>query len=203
MRGKRRRDQQVRAARLQAAAVRSRAPLDGLLRRKRLHPKTRDLYAACFKDFLLRARQLSVPVATAEQLDAALDRDFVQLFLQGKSVQDVRRLFYAAIAERELRPLELPLAHASLRGFTRDEPEPARDPCTWEAALLIADWILRLGGRVNVLMSAAVVVQFDTYARPGALLVLRREAILEPGMSRFAVQRQFLLEFFPTSGGVA
>eukprot|EP00959_Pyramimonas_sp_CCMP1952_P413842 8671098-Pyramimonas_sp.AAC.1 len=59
-------------------------------------------------------------------------------------------------------------------------PGRIRDPCPIEAAWLIVQWLLLKNQAFYFWCALAVVLQVDTYVRPGALMDIKREDLLPP-----------------------
>ena len=59
-----------------------------------------------------------------------------------------------------------------MKGLKKEDPDIARDPITWESVVSIDEWLAPSGESDGILAACAVLLDFDLYARPGALLKL-------------------------------
>jgi integrase len=114
-------------------------------------------------------------------VDVALEKYFEQLFVLGKTASEARYALQGWAWAHPSMPTSartnFPLAKACLKGWKNMEPGVSRDPCPWEVALLLMQWLVE---NSETLMAFAVAISFDTYIRPGVLVGLRRENLLRP-----------------------
>lgn len=167
-------------------------PVQGFLRRRRVGPAGRSKYlkaAADFREFCATQR---LSLASSPEVDDALDQYQVHLFAGEKSrLRVAREAFYGVRYAFDLHNFHLPLSKASLEGFRKEDPDASREPCPWEALVLAVLPIMEMGTAESVLASAALLLNFDAYARPGALCQLRGSSLLRAGSNRWC------LIFFP------
>lgn len=156
---------------------------EGLLRGRRLAVDSMIVYQKWVCDFLLWCPNngyARLDTTHAGAVDKALDRFLVDLFLKKLPASDAQDAYYAVRWRFCLTNVDLRLANASLKGFKKKNPDEARDPLTWAGTVLISHWLARSGESDGILAACAVLLDFDTYARPGALLKLTRADLLEP-----------------------
>jgi hypothetical protein len=143
--------------------------------------KTRDLYSAAVVAFTVFAIGLGLGLSTMTLVDDALEKYFEQLFVLGKTASEARYALQGWAWKHPSMPTNaranFPLAKACLKGWKNMEPGVSRDPCPWEVALLLMQWLIEAG---EIFMAVAVAISFDTYIRPGVLVCLRRENLLRP-----------------------
>ena len=93
-----------------------------------------------------------------------------------------------------------PFARATLKGFSREEPDQARDGVTFEETLLMAEFLRAKGGMTNIMAAAAMLIQFDTYQRPKSVLDLLAKDAHPPSDARAARALQvWTLVFHPST----
>ena len=97
----------------------------------------------------------------------------VRLFANKASLQEGREAYYGVRFVFDTQNFHLPLAHASLDGYKREDPDSSRELCTWEAVCLSALQVLELPDPEAPLAAAAILIDFDVCARPGALCGLQ------------------------------
>ena len=162
------------------------------MRRRRVGPRGRAKYTKASQDFQSFCAARDLPLASSDDIDRALDSYLVFLFAGNKQrVQVAREAFYGVRYWYDLHNFHLPLSHASLEGFRKEDPDSARDPCPFEVLVLACVEILRLGTAEAVLAVVALLFCFDAYARPGALCSLRGGSLIRAGAHGWA------LIFFP------
>ena len=125
-----------RAAALGAAVT---DPL--FLQRHTVRPATAAQYLKAADEFLVWTRHRQLSVATQKLRDNAMRQYLIHLFLHGEPAFAARVAMYGYMYKMGLNrrdPLEFPLPRSSLAGYGKAAPEAQRDPCPWEAALLIA-----------------------------------------------------------------
>ncbi|CAE8613278.1 unnamed protein product, partial [Polarella glacialis] len=138
-----------------------------------------------------------------DQVDAAMEKYFELLFVRGVSQYAARCALYGWAylhPTMSTKPRHhFPLSKAALKGWKNLEPGGSKDPCPWEVALLIAEWMMANG---YVKMAAFVILCFDTYVRPGILSLIRRENILPPVPGVNASYKHWSLVLSPKTEGV-
>ena len=111
----------------------------GFMRRRRVGPAGRSKYlkdAGLFRRFCSDHR---LAATTSSEVDIALDLYMVRLFAQKRApLQEAREAYYGTRFAFDLLNHHLPLAHASLDGYKREDPDSAREPCPWEIAVMVA-----------------------------------------------------------------
>ena len=81
-------------------------------------------------------------------MDKAMNRYVHELYFGGEGVFSARMAVYgtAHVLVLPLRdPATLQLSRKALAGYSKCAPDCQRDPCPWEAALLIAGALIRMG----------------------------------------------------------
>ncbi|CAK0827978.1 unnamed protein product [Prorocentrum cordatum] len=151
-------------------------------------PGTLRTYKAEVAEFRAWAAGRGLGLRTPESADSAMSDYFDWLFAQRGQPQLGRWTLYG-YALLHLSHLGrgghvLPRAKAALRGWVRQMPGRIRDPCPIEAAWLIAQWMLLKNQAFYFWCSLAVVMQVDTYVRPGALLDIKKEDLVPPLLQR-------------------
>mmetsp|Transcript_49406 Transcript_49406/g.117568 ORF Transcript_49406/g.117568 Transcript_49406/m.117568 type:complete len:392 (-) Transcript_49406:322-1497(-) len=120
--------------------------------------------------------------ASLPVLDRALAGELGRFYFEGLGVASAQYLLAAVAFTRNtrLRDLEIPVAKAALAGFLRLCRPKSRNPTPWEAVVLIADWLASRTSAADVQAAAAILLQFDIYARPSEVLNLHKEDITPP-----------------------
>ena len=164
----------------------------GFLRRRRVGPAGRTKYLKAAGLFTSFCRDRRMAYTTPAEVDHALDIYLVWLFAKQRvPLQNAREAYYGVRFAFDLQNSHLTLARASLDGFKREDPDLSREPCPWEVATLVALDILEQPNSDAPLIAAAVLLDFDVYARPGALCGLECRSLIAVTGSRFC------LVFFP------
>ena len=160
----------------------------GFLRRRRIGPAGRSKYLKAAGLFNSFCRDRRMAATTPAEVDHALDIYLVWLFAKQRvPLQQAREAYYGVRFAFDLQNSHLALARASLDGFKREDPDLSREPCPWEVATLVALDILEQPGSDAPLIAAAVLLDFDVYARPGALCGLECRSLIAVGGSRFCL----------------
>ena len=165
----------------------------GFLRRRRVGAAGRQKYARSASLFRQFCVQQKLPLSDTSEVDSALDMYIVHLSTQKASLQEGREAFYSVRYTFDLQSFHLPLAHASLDGYKREDPDISRDPCPWEVACLAALQVLEMPDPLAPLAAAAILLCFDGYSRPGALCGLMCESLISLD------QQRWCLIFFPAN----
>ena len=158
------------ASRRQTPVLNGTEPVEGLLRRQKVKPKTAKLYLTAVKQF---HEMYGVgPETPLPTLDRLLDTEIVNIYLRGERPAEGRILFYAMRWHHSLRNEQLPKSSASRVGFNRQEQEIGQEPVTWEATMLAARAILatnltEITKDERLACASAMLLGFDAYARGG------------------------------------
>ncbi|CAK0844871.1 unnamed protein product [Prorocentrum cordatum] len=167
---------------------RPRVPADsspGFLRRSQVRPATQARYLASVVVFaaamgVVADRWVSKDLPL---VDTLLEEYFEQLYVDGGS-KSTARYTLAALAYRfsvSLRaPGVFPKAKGALAGRGKLEPDVTSEPLCWAAACLMALYLAGLNTEIALQAARGLVVQFDTYLRPGELLDLRVPCCILP-----------------------
>jgi hypothetical protein len=159
-------------------------PLEGALRRRRVRVKTRATYTKIATDFKVTANLTDA--ATPTRVDHALDSALVTCFLAGKEAPAARYLYYAIRWWFVFRDTDLRLAKASLQGYLANTRETARDPTTWENALLAAYHLLQplqhdaVIAALPLEVAVKTLLAFDLYTRQEELSLAATKDLLPP-----------------------
>jgi len=128
------------------AFAKAQEPAVDYVKRRRIGPISRARYDELALGFQGAARAMRVPLVSHADVDAFFDSQLTALFFAGAALQEARNLFYAVNDAYRVSAGSFPLAQATLKGFGKDSPDEARDGCTLEEAILIADWLVKQGG---------------------------------------------------------
>ena len=124
-----------------------------------------------------------MPLSSHAMWDAALVAFMEDHFRRGDHPHVGRAALHAIAWALDLstrNPKVFPLSRLTLAGWTKADPERAKDPAPLEAVLVLVGYWLRTGVRENILSAAASLIAFDCYFRPGALLLLQRRSVTPP-----------------------
>ena len=115
-------------------------------------------------------------------LDLMLARYMDELFAAGESPSRARNTLYGLsfVYDRDLSKARCPRAHRCLKGFVKLAPEREVDPMPWKACLALADDMLKHCWK-DKLAAAALLIQFDVYARPSEVLGLNFGDLIPSG----------------------
>jgi len=175
---------------------------DGLLRRRRVRPRTRQVYLEAIREFedVMGVEHMKL---TAESADYLMDRYIVALWKKGESVEAARFALYGLSWKLTLptrSPLVMPLSKASLAGFGRAAPGSTKDPAPWKAILLVAWELAKTESIVNLFCSAYLLILFDMYARPSEMLAVKKSVCLPPRPSLPVPARFWAIIIAPSTG---
>ncbi|CAK0895895.1 unnamed protein product [Prorocentrum cordatum] len=157
----------------------------GFLRRSQVRPATQARYLASVVVFatamgVVADRWVSKDLPL---VDTLLVEYFEQLYVDGGG-KSTARYTLAALAYRfsvSLRaPDVFPKAKGALSGWGKLEPDVTSEPLCWAAACLMALYLAGLNTEIALQAARGLVVQFDTYLRPGELLDLRVPCCILP-----------------------
>jgi integrase len=177
----------------------------GFLRKRTVRNETtREQYSQAVRLFQVFAVSMGVlSLVAIGEVDAALEKYFESLFVKGVGQYTARCALYGWAylhPNMSTKPRHhYPLAKAALKGWKNLEPGGSKDPCPWEVALLLAEWMMNNG---YVKMAAFVILCFDTYVRPGILSLIRRENVLPPVPGVNVSYRHWSLVLSPKAEGV-
>ena len=118
---------------------------------------------------------------TAGELDALLVEYFHELFLSDAGRSPASNALNGLVWLRPDLRYQLPLAAAAVRGWEKLVVKRSYPPLTWELALALAVRLVTGGDRAG---GVAVLLGFDCMLRPGELVALRREDVLDEGDAR-------------------
>ena len=99
-----------------------------------------------------------------------------KLFFDGHGIFAVKAAVcgYAHVEALNMRdPLEMASSRKALLGYRAIAPDHQRDPCPWEAVLLIAKHLLELKTETDTVAAHACLIAFECYTRPSELLAVR------------------------------
>ena len=143
---------------------------------------TQHMYLNVLERFLNWLGFVSIPIWHAQLLDATMAEYFEALYDAGGSRTQATRLPCALMWARPSIPgparRSFPSASAALAGWAKLQPPMSRPPLPRAVALGIA---LDLARRERCGMALAVLLMFETYARPGEILALVKESVV-PGL---------------------
>ena len=137
---------------------------------RRITAKTVATYTAAHLEFQKWARAQCLSTS-GEALDRSLRQYLQHLFFKGAPPFDARQAVHGTIFALELPKAAqtLPLAKATLGGFSKSSPEHARDPMPEEALFLLAENLLERGGD-GIHAAGALCTSFDGFFRPSEVL---------------------------------
>jgi hypothetical protein len=159
--------------------------------------KTAEKYRRLHANFLAHARSRRCHSDDLELLDPTLDKYLDEKYLAGFPQSVLRDTAYAVAWQADLTLRDLPLSQKALRGVRKLCPDSSRNPVTWEAVLLIVDELTSSADSLDVLTGAAALVQFDSYARPSALLNALETDLFPP--ARGSPRSTWSLTFWPST----
>lgn len=187
---------------------------DGLLRRQRVRSKVTLQRYTRETDTFYRLSTFQKPTvigglesAELARIDRELDKQVVELYLAGREIADARMRVYGVKWYLVLTRQQLPLAMASLAGFTKQDGGASKDPATWESVVLAAAALLRSAladsnekeRRAKIDACAMMVLQFDTVSRPSDLPKLSLQSLLPPVHTAAAKSPCWTITFYPSS----
>ena len=180
-----------------------REDVDGLLRRKTVTLTTRTLYERVGGEFL-REHQLT-PQSPVADIDAALDRALVQLYLSGESATESNVLYYAVRFLVCRTNAELRLSYRSRQGHARTQRTKHVEPETWEGTVLMCLALLRGAvGRASqleaALASVGFLLSFDCYGRGTDIIKALKEELRPPmGAPAGLAAKSWTLTLYPST----
>ena len=149
---------------------------EDFLARRRVKPLTQQHYARAAAEVRRFADRNQYRFATAKQRDKLMVDYLQSIFLAGDGIFAARTALYGFAFEERVNlkdPSEFPQARLTLKGFSKASPGEQRDPCPWEAAVLIIEPCLDSPDPRQRLLGAAVAVAFDGYLRLSELLSIK------------------------------
>ena len=152
------------------------------LQHKKVGAPTARVYAKASEEFLAWAAQKRHKLADQHHRDLAMSAYLHSLYFNGEGIFAARAALYghAHCQVLNLRDQkEMALSRKALAGYRAVAPDQQRDPCPWEALLLIAEELLSHDDPVSLEAARASVISFEAYTRPSELLgVCSRDVIL-------------------------
>jgi hypothetical protein len=157
----------------------------GFVRRRVVGATTRLLYTKLADPLMAKLLALRIVRTDVVAIDVKLGEALNDILFEGRSIQQARYLLYVVCWMLVQKASYFPLARATLKGFGREEPDQARDGVTFEETFMAA---------------AAILIQFDTYQRPKAVLDLLVKDAHPPSDARAARALQvWTLVFHPST----
>lgn len=152
--------------------------------RSSVTPHTLALYDTAARDFQRSTGMVLRPGVVPKNLDRKLAAYVHERYLVGDSYAVVNTAVHGVLFRMcvRMRDVQLPLTKAAFRGFRRLVPENSRDPLPWQAVLHMAYWLVSMRADLTGAFQAAIamLLQFDTYARPGAILQIGPRQLIPP-----------------------
>ena len=155
-----------------------------------IRPVTRQNYQAAAAELMTWARSSGRPMVLQKDRDSTVEAYLHFLYFAGDGVFAARTALYGLVHTQRLNlrdPQELPKSRQALNGFTKAAPDQQRDPFPWEAAVLVADWLISRDEQGDLAAARAIVIAFDGLLRPSEVLAVRScdVTVTRPGtMSR-------------------
>lgn len=146
------------------------------LQHKKVRPATKQVYEAAHDEFKAWAAENKVAIRLQAQRDQAMNRYVHMLYFRGEGIFAARTALYGTMFVDVLNPkdpLEFATARKALAGFAVASPDEQRDPCPWEAAVAIADFLAKRGLPGDIDAARATVLCFEGCLRPSETLGLR------------------------------
>ena len=145
---------------------------------------THTSYRRAFSAFLAWAQSTDLQLTSARAIDRALSDYAHDLYARGRPrSQLASTVFGLKFFWPQYRgPGRFPSAEQALRGWSKREPSASYPPLSWDAALLIAFYMLRHYGAVRE--ATAVLLAFDCYTRVSELLAIRACDVALPSDAR-------------------
>ena len=138
-------------------------------------------YRSAVLRFTRWASLLGEEAETTAELDDLLVEYFHELFLSDAGRSPASNALNGLVWLCPDLRFQLPLAAAAVRGWEKLAVKRSYPPLTWELALAIATRLIVDGDRRG---GVAIVLGFDCMLRPGELVALRREDVLDEGDAR-------------------
>lgn len=135
-------------------------------------PTTVNKYTNAVHRFSSWCAALGITTNTHRQLDHAMARYFVDLWLTKKGKAEASCVLYGMDMLDPGVKLHLVRSRRSLRGFNRLQPSTPHPPMPWTVAVVLSFW---LAARGKGSMAIGVLLSFDCYLRVGELIHLVRE----------------------------
>ena len=164
-----------------------------LLESKSVGSVTQKRYLMCYKEFTAWCAEEEPAVGTVQEVDLAATAFLDYRYLEGDQ-SHVGSYLLAAInfvrTDFAAQPKEgLARLRRAVKGSLKTCPPQSRVPLPWEWAAGLAA-IMQQKGHFD--SAAALLIGFDTYIRPGALLKVRLDDVLQPvaatGLNRWGIQ---------------
>ena len=135
-----------------------------------------------FLDFVEWSRE-QLAAAPMPVLDAMVE-SYVEFLFRNDEEMHVASYVLAATVfflDRSLRaPDVLVKSKLALSGWKKQEPPASRLPLPWAVACLMAVWLAQQNSDLCLQVARALVIQFDTFARPGEIVTLPLASVIVP-----------------------
>ena len=141
-----------------------------------MKPLTQQHYGRAAAEVRRFAEQHRYQQSTPAQRDQLMVNYLQSIFMAGDGIFAARVALYGYAFEERVNlrdAAEFPQARLTLKGFSKAAPGEQRDPCPWEAALLMIDECLGSADPRQQLLGAAIAVAFDGYLRLSELLSIK------------------------------
>ena len=162
------------------------------LEARTVQAKTEKYYDKIFQELMRYCEAEDLPILTANELDRAATEFLDFAYEEGKRADYAEKL--VASIQYYCPQLASSPKHAlgrtrrAMKGFAKLAPHRSRVPLPWEWAAGIATIMVKEGSFEEALV---LLLQFDSYARPSALLRLRGSDLIAPvaatGLDRWAL----------------
>ena len=180
---------QISPKEARATARRARAAASDLdtffLQHKKVRAPTERVYSKAAEEFVTWATRKRLKLTEQHQRDLAMSSYVHSLYFNGEGIASARYALYGYAHCHVLNmrdPKELALARKALAGYRAVAPDQQRDPCPWEAVLLIVAELVAQNDPVCLEAARASAISFEAYTRPSELLGTRcRDVILVEG----------------------
>ena len=144
-------------------------------------PATARRYKAAVAEFVRWAAVFGRSLSTTEDVDAAMETFFEELFFAGEPPTRGRFCRCGWLWEHRLGRGShlLPRANDAIRGWTKGASETARKPCPCIAVLAGALHLSPCGDAARAAARGGL-LQFDLFCRPSELLAIRACDVIPP-----------------------
>lgn len=159
-------------------------------------------YARRLREFVQFCGDQSLDFLDETELDSTVCLFFEVKFREGAPAADgskfLAALSFARPSLRRRVALALPRASRSLRGWTKHAPPDQRLPLPLVLLCVVLGWLLR---RRMTAEALCLLLQFQTYLRPGEITGLRRSQLVEPRPTAGAAYDVWAINIAPFSEG--
>ena len=176
-----------------------------MLRRKRVKPKTQQLYTTLAVEFLQKYHLNET--SPAHMIDRWLDTELDSLYLLGHNAGPGRTLYYALRWFLSLANAALPLASQARQGHARAEKPSLQPPESSEAALLMAHSLVtntdaRFLPKEQLAAAIAILLSFDLYGHASDLPRAAATELRGPAAHQTGPAACWTLTLFPQTAEV-